>query len=151
MWACARVRLYPARVCGCSLCLCACVCCLLPAICCLLPAACYLLPAACCLLPAACCRLLAACCLLFAVRCSLPAACCQPSVHVPACARCVRRWAATNPPLWQVPFADHTSALRWGGAGATAICEPGKPYKDCVLPFNATEAGGDLVLPKGST
>jgi len=51
---------------------------------------------------------------------------------------------------YPVPFADHTSRLRWGGVGVAKICEGGS-YKDCVVPFNATEVGGDAVIPKGST
>ena len=49
-----------------------------------------------------------------------------------------------------VPFADHTSALRWGGKGVTKECGPGE-YDNCIVRFNATEAGGDLVMPAGST
>ena len=30
-----------------------------------------------------------------------------------------------------VPFADHTSELRWGGVGITDVCETGGPYHDC--------------------
>ena len=48
-----------------------------------------------------------------------------------------------------VPFADHTSALRWGGKGVTKPCEVGN-YKDCMISFNATDAGGELVMPAGS-
>ena len=49
-----------------------------------------------------------------------------------------------------MPFADHTSALRWGGKGVTKPCEVGN-YKDCMISFNATDAGGELVMPAGST
>ena len=33
-----------------------------------------------------------------------------------------------------LPFADGTSALRWGGPAATKRCAKGE-YADCVLPF----------------
>ena len=49
-----------------------------------------------------------------------------------------------------IPFADHTSALRWGGVDATEACKPGQ-YEDCVVKFNATDVSGDAVIPKGST
>ena len=49
-----------------------------------------------------------------------------------------------------LPFADGRSALRWGGVGATRPCETGA-YANCTLTFDATDVGGDLVLPKGST
>jgi len=50
-----------------------------------------------------------------------------------------------------LPFADNTSMLRWGGAGATAPCKRGGPYKDCVLSFAAVDVSGDAVVPRGST
>lgn len=49
-----------------------------------------------------------------------------------------------------VPFADHTSELRWGGVGITDVCETGGPYHDCRVLFNATDVDGDLVVPAGS-
>ncbi len=48
-------------------------------------------------------------------------------------------------------FADHTSALRWGGVGATKPCPAGGPYENCAIKFNATDVSGDLVVPVGST
>ena len=49
-----------------------------------------------------------------------------------------------------LPFADGTSKLRWGGVGATKPCKPGE-YEDCVVTFEATDVGGDAVVPRGST
>mgnify|MGYP003339424579 CR=1 FL=1 len=46
-------------------------------------------------------------------------------------------------------FADRTSALRWGGVGATKPCPQGGPYENCVINFNATDVSGDLVVPAG--
>jgi len=48
-----------------------------------------------------------------------------------------------------LPFASSKSALRWGGAGITKKCTG--DYDNCIVEFNATDASGDLVLPKGST
>ena len=49
-----------------------------------------------------------------------------------------------------LPFADGTSALRWGGVGATQPCAEGQ-FDNCTVTFNATDVSGDAVVPAGST
>jgi len=49
-----------------------------------------------------------------------------------------------------LPFANGKSALRWGGHGVSRTCAKGE-FTDCVVRFDATDVGGELVLPVNST